>query len=281
MDVRAAGLHAPTQNGISGTKLEGADSIVLSSGYPDDQDFGDYIIYTGEGGQDGNRKQIADQRPESPGNAGLITSWVAGLPVRVVRGSRHKSPYSPPSGYRYAGLFRVDSYWEQKRDDGFVVLRFRLDRLDDQDPYVANVPAEPDIAFATSTVTRRIRDTELTRQVKAMYDHSCQICQIRIAGIGGRPYAEGAHVRPLGNPHLGSDTLSNILCLCANHHVEFDIGGSYIADDLSVVNAATGVPFAELRFVAEHELDIDNAQYHRNFWARTSPAVARVNAPHN
>ena len=43
-DVRAAGLHAPTQKGISGTKLEGADSIVLSSGYEEDEDFGDFII---------------------------------------------------------------------------------------------------------------------------------------------------------------------------------------------------------------------------------------------
>ncbi|HEY2642470.1 MAG TPA: YDG/SRA domain-containing protein [Galbitalea sp.] len=271
-DVRASGLHAPTQAGISGTKLEGADSIVLSSGYPEDEDFGDYIIYTGEGGQDSNRKQIADQRVESPGNAGLITSWTAGLPVRVLRGSRHKSPFSPKGGYRYAGLYRVTDFWQHRRQsDGFVVLRFRLERLDEQAPYVASIDPISDPAFATSTTTRRIRDTALTRQVKALYDFACQVCSEQISGLSGRLYAEGAHVRPLGNPHLGDDALSNILCLCPNHHVEFDLGGSYIADDFSVVKSDTGAPFAQLQFAKQHVLNVENVRYHRDFWVKPTP----------
>ena len=266
-DVRAAGLHAPTQAGISGTKLEGADSIVLSSGYPEDEDFGDYIIYTGEGGQDSNRTQIADQRLESPGNAGLITSWTAGLPVRVIRGSRHKSEFSPRAGYRYAGLYRVAQYWPHKRaSDGFTVLRFRLERLDEQEPYVAAAPPIPDIAFATSTVTRRIRDTALTRQIKVLYNFSCQVCSTQISGLSGRLYAEGAHVRPLGNPHLGDDALNNILCLCPNHHVELDLGGSFIADDFSVVQTSSGESFAQLHFSKHHRLNLENVRYHRQFW---------------
>ena len=37
-----------------------------------------------------------------------------------------------------------------------------------------------------------------------------QMCGIRLEGFAG-PYAEAAHVRPLGSPHNGPDTLNNIL----------------------------------------------------------------------
>ncbi len=48
--------------GISGGAAEGADSIVLSGGYEDDQDSGDIIVYTGRGGNDPvTGVQIADQ----------------------------------------------------------------------------------------------------------------------------------------------------------------------------------------------------------------------------
>jgi putative restriction endonuclease len=49
-ELRASSVHPPLQSGIHGTKSEGADSIVVSGGYPDDEDHGDVIIYTGAGG---------------------------------------------------------------------------------------------------------------------------------------------------------------------------------------------------------------------------------------
>ena len=44
-----AGVHRHRQAGISGSATKGADSIVLSGGYEDDQDLGNLIIYTGYG----------------------------------------------------------------------------------------------------------------------------------------------------------------------------------------------------------------------------------------
>jgi len=52
--LAAAGIHKPTQAGISYSEKDGADSIVLSGGYADDEDFGDLIVYTGMGGRDQN-----------------------------------------------------------------------------------------------------------------------------------------------------------------------------------------------------------------------------------
>src|SRR4051794_20635730 len=114
-------------NGISGTRAEGADSIVVNGGYEDDADFGDEIMYTGAGGNDpATGKQIADQTLDLPGNAGLVTSRNRGLPVRVVRGWRGDKTYSPAVGYRYDGLYRVADHWSETGKSGFRVWRFQL-----------------------------------------------------------------------------------------------------------------------------------------------------------
>lgn len=269
-DLHEHNVHRPLQAGISGTGREGADSIVVSGGYVDDDDRGDYIIYTGHGGNDPNtRRQIADQSTTSAGNAGLITSRVLGLPVRVVRGPHRGSPYAPPSGYQYAGLFLVTDVWPETGRDGFRILRFRLERLPDQKELWTKEPAVPDPAFVTATVTRRIRDTALSRQVKEMYSYACQVCGVTIPAFGERLYSEGAHIRPLGRPHLGDDSLNNIVSLCPNHHTQLDLGGMVILDDLSVAATHDMKPFAGLTFKSHHVLHIENAKYHRELWLTT------------
>lgn len=265
-ELSAAHVHRPTQGGISGNKNEGADSIVISGGYRDDEDHGDYVIYTGHGGRNGSGQQIADQSIEAPGNAGLITSRDLGLPVRVIRGADPKNPYAPPAGLVYAGLFTVTDWWIQDGVHGFKVVRFVLERNPEQAPLVTKVAPEQDPAYAKTVVIRRIRDTALSRRVKEIYGYSCQICGTAIPGTGARLYSEGAHVRALGKPHLGNDSLDNILSLCPNHHTQLDLGGMVIFDDLSVAPTATLKPFAELKFAKNHALAVENAAYHRKQW---------------
>jgi putative restriction endonuclease len=72
-----------------------------------------------------------------------------------------------------------------------------------------------------TNVLRIVRDTTKARRIKELYDYTCQMCDTRLEGLAG-PYAEAAHIRPLGAPHDGPDTPDNILCLCPNHHVLFD-----------------------------------------------------------
>jgi hypothetical protein len=123
-----AGVHAPTQAGISGSADEGADSIVLSGGYEDDEDDGDVIVYTGHGGNDPDSgKQVAHQELTRQ-NRALATSCERRLPVRVVRGAGHRSPHSPADGYRYDGLYYVDRYWQETGRSGYRIWRFRLVR---------------------------------------------------------------------------------------------------------------------------------------------------------
>ena len=61
-DVSAAGVHRALIAGIVGRPEAGAESIVASGGYEDDEDLGDVIIYTGQGGRNSETgRQVADQ----------------------------------------------------------------------------------------------------------------------------------------------------------------------------------------------------------------------------
>ena len=128
-ELSEAVVHRPLVAGISGSEREGADSIVLSGGYEDDEDLGDEIIYTGHGGRDADSgRQVMHQRL-TRGNLALVHSSMNGLPVRVVRGANLDSPYAPRSGYRYDGLYLVDDYWQESGRSGFRVWRYRLIKL--------------------------------------------------------------------------------------------------------------------------------------------------------
>jgi putative restriction endonuclease len=226
MDLYGAGLHRQTQAGISGTAAEGADAIVLNGGYEDDRDYGDLVIYTGEGGKSPGGVTVADQ-PFTKGNKALAVNISSGLPVRVIRGPKCGFKDAPASGYRYDGLYRIASYTPEIGMSGFLVYRYRLEkqqvaeRVELQPPF--NTPAGTHQPTRTNvTVSRIIRDTSITQYVKRLYDFTCQVCGTRIKTPAG-PYAEGAHIQPLGSPHNGPDVIANVLCLCPNHHTMFDL----------------------------------------------------------
>jgi putative restriction endonuclease len=259
--LSAAGVHRPIQAGISFSETQGADSIVASGGYEDDVDYGDMLIYTGMGGNEsGSGKQIANQNLDR-GNLGLAVSCARGLPVRVTRGSEfHDSAFSPKSGYRYDGLYFVESYWKERGKSGFVVWRYRLVKSDDSPELVANeqtkAPTEP--LRKLTTIQRIVRSNAVVQMVKEFHGYHCQVCGDVLLTPSGR-YAEGAHIRPLGKPHNGPDVSENVLCLCPNHHVLFDCGAFAIADDLTLIDSS-----GKLRTVPKHKLDVKYLQYHRS-----------------
>lgn len=258
-------LHRPPMAGIWGG-ADGAESVVVSGGYSDDVDYGDVIIYTGEGGNDpATGHQVADQTL-TKGNLGLAVSCNEGFPVRVIRGSNGDKTHSPAVGFRYDGLFRVADYWHATGLDGFRIWRYRLEKLPDGDwPAQAEdgdvPPGTPTPARKAVMVQRVVRNTAVAEWVKSIHGHACQICGAVLSTPAG-PYAEGAHIRALGRPHDGPDVASNILCLCPNDHVMFDSGGLVIEADLTI-RMADGSERGHLRTHAKHELDLDQITYHR------------------
>ena len=118
-------------------------------------------------------------------------------------------------------------------------------------------------------VDRIIRDTEVTAKVKQLHDFQCQVCAIRLETPSG-PYAEGAHIRPLGSPHDGPDTIGNVLCLCPNHHVLFDRGAFSVADGFGLLGIS-----GELRRVADHQVEPGFLAYHREtIWVKPAKDAA-------
>ncbi len=114
-----------------------------------------------------------------------------------------------------------------------------------------------------STVYRKQRDSKVTKAVKALYDDRCQVCDTRVELSKGA-YSEGAHVRPIGAPHNGPDKVTNMLCLCPNHHVMFDGGGLYITNNYFVYDC-DGRPVGPLTVdVRNHLLSLAHLTYHRS-----------------
>jgi putative restriction endonuclease len=264
-DLAASGIHRPTQAGISGSTTAGADSIVVSGGYEDDEDYGDYLIYGGQAENDPNTKQQIADAGLNRGNLALVVSYNKGLPVRVTRGlgSRQHT-------YRYDGLYLVERWWPDRGRSGYKIYRFALRKIDDKP---ISTPAgelplpssnqEPD--RVESYTTRIVRDTLAAQAVKQAHNHVCQTCSILIKRPGGA-YAEGAYIRPLGRPHNGPDTADNILCLCPNCHVLFDGWTFAIEDDGSLLGALSGA----LNEVEGHEINRAYLDYHRHLFMDAS-----------
>lgn len=294
-DAMAKGVHQVNMQGISGNRDVGANSIVVNGGYEDDEDFGDLIIYTGAGGNDPRtKKQIADQTFTQFANAGLVVSEENGLPVRVIRGSEGDPAYSPATGFRYDGLYRVESHWYETGKSGFRVCRYRLVKLTASEaaPYLTSASAPGGGASGSGSAStggasgrspgsktpgpptgttspgrgigvtvRVVRDTAVSNWVKNLHGYACQVCN-EVLDLAVGHYAEGAHIRALGTPHNGPDTVDNMLCLCPTHHVLFDKGAIYISDTFTV-HDHHGTSLGPLSRKAAHPIDLAHVQYHR------------------
>ncbi|RUS28203.1 PUA-like domain-containing protein [Jimgerdemannia flammicorona] len=135
--------------------IEIGHCVALSGGYEDDVDLGEAFTYTGSGGRDlkGTKMnpknlrtapQSADQKLEG-GNLALKVSYETKKPVRVIRGYKFCSPYSPSEGYRYDGLYTVEDFRQARGLGGFMVFKYAFKRVAGQEPFPvtkqANDPA--------------------------------------------------------------------------------------------------------------------------------------------
>ena len=128
-------------------------------------------------------------------------------------------------------------------------------------PVPVTVPQGP-APREDATVQRIVRNTSVSLRVKKFHRYVCQVCGERIPIASGF-YAEGAHIRPLGRPHDGPDVEGNVLCLCPNDHVRFELGSLVVQDDLTIVDRMTGQTISSLRTVARHKIDGAQLVYHR------------------
>ncbi|KAK5804475.1 hypothetical protein PVK06_032124 [Gossypium arboreum] len=144
LECRQWGAHLPHVAGIAGQSNYGAQSVALSGGYEDDEDHGEWFLYTGSGGRDlsgnkrTNKEQSFDQKFEKM-NEALRVSCKKGYPVRVLlfllmcRSHKEKrSSYAPEKGVRYDGVYRIEKCWRKVGIQGFKVCRYLFVRCDNE-----------------------------------------------------------------------------------------------------------------------------------------------------
>jgi len=257
-DVKSAGLHNMPVHGISRVPNIGADCIVLNGGYVDDEDKGDIIIYTGEGGRRANETKHTFKQELVRGNKDLALNKINNLPVRVIRGPRLDSDYKTKSGYRYDGLYKVDKYWPHSGIDGFIVWKYKLVKINNNDieKITDETPNKP--SRRQSTSEHIIRNQQLAEDIKILYDYSCQVCSKRLEGANNTYGVHAAHIKDLGRPHNGPDIKSNMLCLCLNHHFLLDNYGFSINDDFSLIGIE-----GNLNIHDGHNINLEYIQYKR------------------
>ncbi|MEU9503478.1 YDG/SRA domain-containing protein [Streptomyces sp. NPDC048196] len=275
-ELHEKGVHRQSGLGISGTAHQGVDSIVLSGGYLDDVYGESEIVYTGEGGRDRTtQRMVADQTMDSRGNAGLLLNQALGNPVRVIRGLDIKRQKAT-GGYEYCGLFRVAESWTTIGKEGFRICQFRLLKLAPGEspkpqPVAPDGEKKTDLEEQfrrTVAYERLIRDSAVVREVKQMYDNTCQVCGLRlVVSPEGEAISEAAHIQALGKPHHGPDTVDNVLCLCPNCHALFDRGALQLTDAYEVIDGLTQQFVRALTRVKEHQIRVDCIRQHRSRWA--------------
>ncbi|KAL1550520.1 E3 ubiquitin-protein ligase ORTHRUS 2 [Salvia divinorum] len=172
MECRQWGAHFPHVGGIGGQSDHGAQSVALSGGYEDDEDHGEWFLYTGSGGRDlsgnkrTNKKQSFDQRFKSY-NEALRVSCREGYPVRVVRSAKEKrSSYAPQEGVRYDGVYRVEKCWRKAGQQGFVVCRYLFVRCDN-DPAPWTTDNQGDQPRPLPSIPELMQATDITERTKS------------------------------------------------------------------------------------------------------------------
>ena len=70
-----------------------------------------------------------------------------------------------------------------------------------------------------------------------IYEYRCQICNTFLSKKNSHTgICIGAHIKGLGRPDNGPDDIANMLCLCPNHHAQFDDRVFYIdPDNLKII----------------------------------------------
>ena len=178
-----------------------------------------------------------DTRRNTFSRQGLIDAKLSGIVAAV--GSAGTTPAQT--------LSRV---LQGLRDEGYIEFLGRGEyRLlnSTHTPVATDVPTLDTPGRVPTTVGRIVRDSALVSSLKRRYCFRCQLCDTRLELSSGF-YCESHHIRPLGRPHGGPDSESNLVIVCPNHHVLLDYGA--IRFDLE--------SFATLA----HHIDPIHVEYH-------------------
>ncbi|MFC6723453.1 HNH endonuclease [Halobium palmae] len=184
-------------------------------GYEDEFEDDGTFLYTGEG-------QVGDQTMDR-GNKAVKQHEQDGRELHV---------FEKDTGglVTYLGQYvYVDDYPEtlpDRNDEDREAIKFELRPIEE-----IEVETEVDLPEGNqnpkrkkTTSTSPERNDELVRDLKRLYNDTCQLCGDRRLQGDDIGYSYVHHIKPLGKPHSGPDVPGNVIVLCPNHHDDFDNG---------------------------------------------------------
>ena len=166
-------------------------------------------------------------------------------------------------------------YWERQGLDTFLAWRQDFFRTREQQAADMDEDLIDRLQERTETrtgpaprqeiiINRIIRDSTLSRFLKSLYQHRCQICTFTFRLPNRRHYAESHHVRPLGRTHRGIDKETNMLILCPNHHAMMDYGviAIYLEQNVVLTLTRSSSDYNRPLQLLSYELDKEFLEYH-------------------
>ena len=104
-------------------------------------------------------------------------------------------------------------------------------------------------------ITRFIRDTKKTHELKNIYENKCQMCHYQIIKPNNEYYSEVHHIWSLGKkPIGGDDNFENMIVLCPTHHAEFDYNVIKISKNGENIIDKDGTTISKLFFRGGHKI---------------------------
>ena len=107
-------------------------------------------------------------------------------------------------------------------------------------------------------LSRLVRSTYLSENLKLAYNNRCQLCGTRLMKTRFDAYSEAHHIRPYNKIHKGDDTIGNMIVLCPNCHSQFDNLYYAIHPSTKLVHCVDEddrFHLARMEFVGAHELE--------------------------
>jgi len=168
-----------------------------------------------------------------------VQAWLRGLGLSEQQPFDHRSPYFAAAwsafiarhGAKHAILKHIlpERYGGLTKTGGGGAYPFQVALRLAAEFLAQTAPEAPQrLAVKIPAKYRMVRRRNFDRdypaldELKALYEHRCQVCQQRLELGREKYYCEAHHLRPLGREHRGPADTSNVVVLCPNHHAEFD-----------------------------------------------------------
>ena len=87
-----------------------------------------------------------------------------------------------------------------------------------------------------------------------------QVCNVELKAPYGK-IAIGAHIKGLAKPNNGPDVIENIICLCPNHHAQFDKFSFYIDPETYEIKRLEGYEGKKLSINKNHNIEKEFLSY--------------------